>query len=96
MECGRGDRSLQPFVGHRRQRRHQADRANPHLAGKLSSASDADKAALYAENGIWYDALQSISDQIDKSPKDTSLRQERADLLKQVGMDGTAMDATAP
>jgi len=67
---------------------------SPDLVGKLSQASDADKAALYAENGIWYDALQSISDQIDKSPKDTALRLERADLLKQVGMDGAAMDPT--
>ena len=67
---------------------------SPDLAGKLATAADADKAALFAENGIWYDALQSISDQIDKSPKDTTLRQERADLLKQVGMDGATMDAT--
>jgi len=65
----------------------------PDLSGKLGAASDADKASLYAENGIWYDALQSISDQIDKSPKDTALRHERADLLKQVGMDGAAMDS---
>jgi hypothetical protein len=68
--------------------------ASPDLAAKLATAADADKPALYAENGIWYDALQSISDQIDKSPKDTALRQERADLLKQVGMDGVSMDGT--
>jgi len=61
------------------------------LASKLAQASDSDKAALYAENGIWYDALQSISDQIDKSPKDAALHQERADLLKQVGMDDVAV-----
>jgi hypothetical protein len=65
----------------------------PDLASKLAQASDADKASIYAENGIWYDALQSISDQIDKSPKDTSLRQERAELLDQVGMKGASMDA---
>lgn len=62
------------------------------LAAKLAQASDQDKPALYAENGIWYDALQSISDQIDHAPQDASLHQERADLLKQVGMDGVKMD----
>jgi hypothetical protein len=65
---------------------------SPDLAAKLAQASDADKASIYAENGIWYDALQSISDQIDKSPKDMSLRQERASLLDQVDMKGAAMD----
>jgi hypothetical protein len=65
---------------------------SPDLASKLSAASEADKPALYAENGIWYDALQSISDQIDHAPQDQSLRQERADLLKQVGMNGVKMD----
>ena len=38
------------------------------LKAKLDQASDADKPALYAESGIWYDALQAISDQIAKDP----------------------------
>jgi hypothetical protein len=67
---------------------------SPDLVSKLSQASEQDKPALYAENGIWYDALQAISDQIDHAPQDASLRQERNDLLKQVGMDGVAMDTT--
>ena len=66
------------------------------LATKLGQASDQDKPALYAENGIWYDALQSISDQIDHAPQDASLRQERANLLKQVGMDGVEMESDLP
>jgi len=66
---------------------------SPELASKLSQASDTDKPALYAQNGIWYDALQSISDQIDHAPQDASLREERAGLLKQVGMDGVQMNA---
>ena len=67
---------------------------SPELAGGLAKAADADKPALYAENGIWYDALQSISDQIDHDPQNASLREERASLLKQVGMDGAKMDTT--
>ncbi len=57
------------------------------LTAELAKASDADKAAVYAEHGIWYDALESISEQILKSPHDPGLRNERASLLKQVGID---------
>jgi hypothetical protein len=67
----------------------------PDLAHKLAAASDSDKAAIFAENGIWYDALQSISDQIDHSPNDKALRDERADLLRQVGLEGAQMESTA-
>jgi hypothetical protein len=63
------------------------------LAGKLAQASDADKPALYADNGIWYDSLQAISDQIDLDPKNAALRKERSDLLNQIGLDGAKMDA---
>ena len=66
------------------------------LAARLGQASDQDKPALYAENGIWYDALQSISDQIDHAPQDAALRQERASLLKQVGMDGVKLESDLP
>jgi hypothetical protein len=65
------------------------------LTAKLSQATEQDKPAIFAESGIWYDALQSISDQIDHAPQDASLHQERADLLKQVGVDGAKMEASS-
>src|ERR1700677_3703828 len=65
------------------------------LQSQLAAAADADKPALFAQNGIWYDALQSISDQIDRAPQDASLKSERDELLKQVGLDGAKMDADA-
>jgi Domain of Unknown Function (DUF928) len=67
---------------------------SPEMATALAKAADADKPAVYAENGIWYDALQSISDQIDRAPQDVALRDERASLLKQVGMNGAKMETT--
>ncbi len=36
--------------------------------------------------GIWYDALEAISNAIDAHPEDASLREERASLLNQVGL----------
>jgi len=43
-------------------------------------------AAVYAQAGIWYDALEAISDVIDGAPKDDTLRRYRAELLAQVGL----------
>lgn len=41
---------------------------------------------ILAEAGIWYDALSAISDMIDASPNDDALKQQRAALLEQVGL----------
>jgi hypothetical protein len=46
---------------------------------------------LYAEAGLWYDAIAAISDLIDAAPQDTTLRQQRAALLEQVGLPQVAM-----
>ena len=39
---------------------------------------------------MWYDALAGVSDRIDASPKDLSLRKQRAALLDQVGLNEAA------
>ena len=56
------------------------------LAEKVEHASDTEKAAMYAEAGIWYDAREAISNAVDAHPQDASLREERASLLQQVGL----------
>jgi len=40
----------------------------------------------YAEAGLWYDAIATISEMIDKAPDDRKLRKQRASLLQQVGL----------
>lgn len=67
---------------------------SPDLAAKLAQAPDQDKPALYAQSGIWYDALESLSTQIKKSPGDDALKQERSSLLDQVGLGNARFDAT--
>jgi hypothetical protein len=57
------------------------------LVAQLQAARDEDKPALYAQHGIWYDALESLSTQIRHAPDNDALKQERASLLKQVGLD---------
>jgi hypothetical protein len=60
------------------------------LAGRIEKLSDPERAAAYAEAGIWYDALDAISNAIEAHPDDSSLREQRASLLKQVGLSEAA------
>ncbi len=41
---------------------------------------------IYAKHGLWYNALATLSTQIQKHPDNQVLRQNRASLLKQVGL----------
>jgi hypothetical protein len=41
---------------------------------------------LYAEAGLWYDALSLLSERIEAAPTDADLRRQRAALLEQVGL----------
>lgn len=56
------------------------------LKAKLSKSNPGSNAGAYAESGIWYDALTSISDDIAARPQDSALRKARAELLQQVGL----------
>lgn len=56
------------------------------LAEKLSKATAEDKTKLFAEAGMWYDAIAMLSSLIEMSPGNLSLREQRAALLEQVGL----------
>jgi hypothetical protein len=60
------------------------------LKGKIAKATPAYLPSVYAEEGIWYDALSVLSDQIEAHPDDKALRDTRADLLRQVGLKAAA------
>jgi len=60
------------------------------LKAKLAQASPASVPGIYAEAGIWHDALASLSDAIDAQPDNKALRDARADLLRQVGLKAAA------
>ncbi len=52
----------------------------------LERAESSDRGRVYAENGYWYDAIATLSEQIEAAPPDTALRVQRALLLQQVGL----------
>ena len=60
------------------------------LKQKITQATPSSLAAVYAEAGIWYDALAVLSDQIEAQPDNKSLRAARSDLLSQVGLKAAA------
>jgi hypothetical protein len=60
------------------------------LQAKLAQAEEEKIPNIYAEAGIWYDALSAISGLIDAAPNDQFLRRKRASLLKQVGLSQVA------
>jgi hypothetical protein len=62
---------------------------SPELEARLASADDRDSYRILAQSGIWYDAVDRLSRQIE-TDEVASLREERAALLSQVGLDKVA------
>ena len=62
------------------------------LTARLESEGDGRTAAIYAEEGLWYDSFAALSDQIDGNPADANLRSQRIDVLRQVGLKEIATD----
>jgi hypothetical protein len=61
------------------------------LRQSIAGADDDTLARVYAEQGIWYDSIDTLSRMIEKDPDNAQLRAQRAALLKQVGL-GDAAD----
>ena len=56
------------------------------LSNRIKNSQGTELVNVYAIEGIWYDALETISSMIDKSPEDQSLVAIRKSLLEQVGV----------
>jgi len=60
------------------------------LKSRIATSDERTLASIYAENGVWYDAIDSISRAIQRNPGDANLRARRAALLEQVGLKAVA------
>ncbi len=56
------------------------------IQAKLDQAGKALVPHVFAETGIWYDAVMTLSEMIEAAPKNVLLRKQRAALLQQVGL----------
>jgi hypothetical protein len=57
------------------------------LDAKLAATPQGEAHYALAEAGIWYDALDSLSLQIEAAPENANLRAQRAALFDQVGLE---------
>ena len=60
------------------------------LTSRIKRSKGTDLVDVYASEGVWYDALETISSMIEESPEDKGLEAIRASLLDQVGLQTVA------
>ena len=56
------------------------------LKQKLTQVDKEALASIYAREGYWYDAIESLSELIEAQPQDKRWRELRASLLEQVAL----------
>ena len=56
----------------------------------LAQTTAREKPSVFAEQGLWYDALESLSDGMEAHPENAEWHQWRASLLEQVGLTNAA------
>jgi len=66
------------------------------LKARLAGADERTLVSIYADEGVWYDAIDGLSRMIEKSPNDSALREQLAALLEQVGLQAAADYSRAP
>ena len=69
--------------------RNELPAVNQKQLKRIEKADPVDKPFIYAEIGLWYDAMSALSDLVDTPPKGITqqeLRQQRAALLDQVNL----------
>lgn len=61
------------------------------LTNQLEQATEGDRAALYAEAGIWYDALDTLAELRSLHPNDPIILRSWNNLLTSVGLDNLSL-----
>lgn len=61
-------------------------KAPVHVQEKLEQATQEESVAIYAGQGYWYDAMQSLSELIEARSQNNRFREQRAALLEQVAL----------
>lgn len=63
---------------------------DPAVQARVAAAGERQVPMVYAEAGLWYDAIDALSRLIERHPGDAELHAERALLLDQVGLPAAA------
>jgi hypothetical protein len=86
MICGQAIRPDSPAAEGKIQRIEP----NPELLRQLKNLSPLERAALYGKNGLWYDTLASLAEQMRSQPNDSTLLSTWEKLLQSVGLEAIA------
>lgn len=65
---------------------------NPILANKLAKATPLERATLYAQAGIWQDALMTVAELSRSQPTDAAVTAKWAQLLQSIGLPKIAQE----
>lgn len=68
----------------------------PELKSQLAQATPRQQAALYAANGIWYDAIAKLAERRTAQPDDIALKNDWVSLLNSVHLDAIANEPIIP
>lgn len=63
---------------------------DPAVQARAAAAGERQAPGVYAQAGLWYDAIDALSRLIESHPDDAELRAQRAALLSQVGLPAPA------
>lgn len=63
---------------------------DPAVQARVAAAGERQAPFIYAEAGLWYDAIDALSRLIKRYPNDSELQAQREVLLKQVGLPSIA------
>jgi hypothetical protein len=63
------------------------------LQEKLNNASSLEKVAIYREQGIWFDALSVVVENLDSVTEKTMMQQKWSEMLRSVGLENLASES---
>ena len=73
----------------------RVDQLNPTLASQLQGTKPQERVALYAKNGLWYDAVTALAKLRSVHPEDAKLNNDWVSLLGSVDLSGIASEPIA-
>ncbi len=74
----------------------QRTETDPVFASELKKIKPRDRVSLYTVNGLWYDALATLSETRQSNPNNAVVANEWTDLLKSVGLEKIAKEPLIP
>ena len=91
--CDSTDRMKDDFVKGKVTR----EALKPEVQSQLEAAtSERDRVIIYAENGLWYEAVTLLAELRRRSPEDKTFAEDWADLLGDVGLADMATEPFVP